>query len=91
MEKEQWKFLRKWFYDKLHPAAKEYAEQLSEKLNQYLLPKVRKDLLEQYYNYVVNIFLIPASSMMWWCKEQGLYDFSENPKKSKAGIFMIVH
>lgn len=90
LEKEQWKYFRKWFYKKLHPAAKEYAEQLAKKLDQYLLPKVRKDLLEQYYNYVVNIFLIPASNMMWWCKEKELLDFSENPEKSKAGVFMVV-
>lgn len=88
-EKEQINRLLQGFHKQMLPCAEEYAIRLVEKMNRHLLPNVREDLLEQYYNYVVNIFLMPSSNMMWWAKKQHLFSEPKDPDRSGQGMYMV--
>ncbi len=88
-EKKQIRRLLQFFYEQMLPTAEEYAVQLAKKIDKHLLPKVREDLLEQYYTYVVNIFLMPTSNMMWWGKTHHLFEEPKDPNRSGQGIYML--
>lgn len=88
-ESKQVKYLLKLFREQILPVAEKYASQLAEKIDKYLLPEVRGDLLEQYYNYVVNIFLMPTSNMMWWAKTKHLFAEPKDPDRSGQGMYIV--
>lgn len=88
MESEQLQKVYHLFCKLLQPLAEMYFEKLVEKVDRYLLPEVRGDLVEQYYNYVMDIFLIPESSMLWWGKENGMLGLQEDVEQSMAGVLI---
>lgn len=86
---EQIQQLNALLYSKLEPLTQVFLERVVSILNKWILPYVRKDLLEQYYNYAVNIFLNPSSNMMWWGYHHDKFEIPEDYTKTGEGLFVI--
>lgn len=71
------------------PESKKLQDALVKTIHRHLFPHVRGDLLEQYYHYVMEVFMTPASYMVQWGKEKQLFELSENPDTSAAGIHIV--
>lgn len=71
------------------PESKKLQDALVKTIHRHLFPYVRGDLLEQYYHYVMEVFMIPASYMVQWGKDKQLFELSENPDTSSVGIHIV--
>lgn len=89
LESEQAERLNALLYRKIKPLIPEFMEHVVAILDEWLLPYVRKDLLEQYYNYLVNVFLNPCSNMMWWGYHNNKFQIPEDYAKTGEGIFLV--
>ncbi|MDE6853144.1 MAG: RNA polymerase sigma factor [Lachnospiraceae bacterium] len=73
----------------LAPESKVLQEALVKTIQAHLFPHVREDLLEQYYHYVMEIFMVPVSYMVSWGQENHLFATFENSDTCGAGICII--
>lgn len=69
--------------------AEHYAELAPKIIDKFLLSEIRGDLLEQYYNYLAQIFLEPTTHMLWCGIHSGQMQIPQDHLKSAAGLFII--
>lgn len=71
------------------PKSRELQDALVKTIHKHLFPHVRGDLLEQYYHYVMEVFMIPSSYMVQWGKERHMFELSGNPDTCAAGVHIV--
>jgi len=76
-------------YHKIEPLLPSFMEKVMEILDAWLLPRVRKDLQEQYYHYLVYVYLNPASNMIWWGMHYGKFQIPEDYGKTGEGLLLV--
>lgn len=81
--------IRQHIKEQMMPLAQDYKDRLIKIINAHLFSHIREDLLEQYYNYIIEIFMLPVSTMVWWGNEKKLFVNPDNPDSSPAGIFLV--
>lgn len=88
-EEEKQAKIRRHLKQLFMPKAREYKDELVKIINAHLFPYIREDLVEQYYNYVIEVFMVPSSYMVCWGYEKQLFVKPENPDTCAAGIQLI--
>lgn len=88
-ERDKQHAIRQYMKQLCLPSACEYKDAMFKIINAHLFPCVREDLMEQYYNYVMEIFMLPCSRMVWWGKERQVFVEPENPDLCAAGIQIV--
>ena len=88
-QKEKLRAMSRYMKQIFAPESKRLQDTLVKTIHKHLFPHVRGDLQEQYYHYVMEIFMIPSSYMVQWGKEKQIFELSENPDTCAAGIHII--
>ena len=88
-QKEKYREMSRYMKRIFAPKSREVQDTLVKTIHRHLFPHVRGDLLEQYYHYVMEVFMIPSSYMVQWGKEKHLFELSENPDTCAAGVYIV--
>ncbi len=90
IEKIQWQYINSLIGEAIFPCVDDAVERVANLADSTLLPKVRKDLWEQYVNWIMMVCLNPLNHVLYQVFEEDLLPLPKNLSRAPHALYLLL-